>query len=102
MITVLTKKDLFQIDDRHLKLVGKEEIKAVKQSCQLQRAYNRLTKGYSKRRTLAAGGDIPAAIYWDKRYAFIFHNPDKKERERLTRKFLETNSVFKTHDRRLI
>ena len=100
MITILKRDSVLDINESHLCLADPEEIRLVIQECKTQRSLN--GKGISKNGNLAAAGDIPASVYWDPRLRHIFHNPDRSERERLTRKFLERNSKFKNHTRRLI
>jgi hypothetical protein len=98
MITILSKKEL--VEDKYLRICDTDEVRAVIADCAIQRLTN--GKAMSKNKNIGAAGDIPSEVYWNPHLRYIFHNPDPKERERLTRRFLEERSAFKTTTRRLI
>ena len=98
MITIIAKKDL--VDDRYLRICDTPEVRSVVRECQTKRLTN--GKALSKDKGFGAVSDIPANIYWHPAFRHIFRNPDPRERDRLTRKFVEERSAFKTTTRRLI
>jgi len=98
MITLIAKKDL--VDDRYLRICDTKEVRDVVRDCKDKRLSN--GKALSKDKGVGAMADIPATIYWNPAFKHIFRNPDPIERMKLTRKFLEERSAFKTTTRRLI
>lgn len=98
MITIIAKKDL--VDDKYLRLCDTPEVRSVIRECADKRLSN--GKALSKDKGIGAMADIPASVYWNPALRHIFRNPDPIERMKLTKRFLEERSAFKTTTRRLI